>query len=71
MPPRRKPCETCALRSQVAGRLVARDEARRDAVGLGRARLRDELRAGVVVREDAVEDLLLVLARSCSSAGRR
>ena len=52
------------LRVQVrgVGQLVARDHARRHAVGIGRAGLRHQRRAGVVVGENAVEDLFLVLA---------
>ena len=71
MPPSRKPLRDLGVQRTLLGRLVAGDEARREAVGVGRAGLRDELRPGVVVGEDAVEDLLLVLAEVVvAQAGR-
>ena len=61
MPPSRNPRETCAFRFASLRQLVGGDHPRRHAVGVGGAGLRHERRAGVVVGEDAVEDLLLVL----------
>ena len=57
-----EPARDLRVQVGVVRQLVGGDEARRDAVGVGRAGLRHERRAGVVVGEDAVEDLLLVLA---------
>ena len=49
---------------RVFRQLVAGDDARREAVGVGGPGLRHERRAGVVVGEDAVEDLLLSSLKS-------
>ena len=62
MPPSRNPRETCAFRFVVSDSLKVAMTRGATPLASVEPGLRDQRRAGVVVGEDAVEDLLLVLA---------
>src|SRR5205807_8002008 len=60
-PAQPEPSRHLSVQGERIGYFVARDEARRDAVGFGRAGLRQQRGPGAVLGEDAVEDLLAAL----------
>src|SRR5207249_5847577 len=71
-----EPARDLRVHTRVTRQFVGGDQARRDAIGVGRSWLGDERRAVVVVAEDTVEDLRLVFvevveAQTAGHAERR